>query len=146
MTDQTDAGHTERPQTVIGPITLGGNGGPDAPAPTGGVTIVLDPNSVIGLAALGFGGVSSVEILQIRPAAGVLTLTVAANGGPSTIAIDGTNYGAAGPACPPGSALTAIGRSGSDVVLHVIEAGQLAYPAYPAQASVTVTVSSPAAI
>jgi hypothetical protein len=141
MTDQTDAGHTERPQTVIGPITLGGSGG-GAAVPGNGVTIVLDPNSVLSLAALGFDGVSSVEILEVEPSAGVLTLTVLANASPSTIVIDGPRYGAAGAVCRPGSQLTAVALSGGDVVLHVIEAGQPAYPAYPAQAPVTVTVRS----
>ena len=139
MSNLDDSTRIAQPQAVVGPITL--------VQKHGGDTITIEPNSIISLETLSTAlGTSTIGLTSVTTTTSGLTISVEANASSQTITISGQS--SAGPATTfaPGTLLSAIARTGDDIVLHTSDAEKSRAPFPIGSGTVTATFTSSLAI
>jgi hypothetical protein len=137
MSDTVNPGRA-KPQSVVGPITLGRK--------HSGQTITLQPDSVIGPDTLSAAlGGSAISIIEAASTAAGITVTVTCNGATQTIVISGQSADGVTTEFASGSLLYAIARTQSDIVLLSANGTETTYVTFPIGAgTVTVNLGGPA--
>jgi hypothetical protein len=124
MSDTVNPGRA-KPQSVVGPITLGRK--------HSGKTITIEPNSVLGPDALSaaLGGSTISLISAASTAAAGIAIVVTCNGATQTIEITGESVDGPTTTFPSGTLLYAIARTESDIVLLSANDSETTYVTFP---------------
>ena len=139
MTDQASPAR-EQPQAVVGPITLGRS--------RSGNQFTLQPNTVIGPAALAEALGTAIALIDLASTAAGITIGVSCNNGAAERIVI-TGQGIAGPTISfaAGSLLYAIARTDSDILLLSANGAETPYVSIPiGSETVTVTIMTTHAI
>lgn len=136
MTNRSGTGRVDRPQAVVGPITLA--------VARSGSSFEIPPNSVVGPAALSAAlGTSAIGLVEATSIGTGITVSVSCDGTPQTIEINGQAADGHTVAFTTGSTLFAIARTTDQIVLQSENGSESSSVTFPiGTGTVTVTLSA----
>jgi hypothetical protein len=123
MTNRS-SGRVDRPQAVVGPITLS--------AQREGTSLTIPANSVVGPSALcTMLGATTIVLVDATSTASGITVNVSCDGVPQTIDINGSGSDSETVSFSQGSELFAIARTADQIVLqsqNVADSSSVTFP------------------
>jgi hypothetical protein len=139
MTNRSSSGRVDRPQAVVGPITLA--------VARDGSDFTIPPNSVVGPAALCAAlGASAIGLIDATSTGSGITVSVTCDGTPQTIDINGQGGDGQTVSFTTGSTLFAIARTNDQIVLQSenangSESSSVTFPIGTGTVTVTLSVT-----